>query len=343
MNLPKTNQHYNFFTGLPLEYYDENIDNTLEDNDIILINLSRYFRSINGAENPNKEALLFANYLIENGENLLPAIIEFYVDKFKTLPVSIQEYVLERTPLKNNYFREDTGSDKLACFANSLEYSTRSSRVNWNLDQLPDILVSESIKNKISPKVYEKTFELSLITEQMCKQSNATQIKEIEQSSYSNKETISNTTHNNYRTITTTNTHVEAAKRAKEQIQSNSYKAYHDCYRVKREYGFGVNPYDKNKRQDETTQLILDKNLDIVSKDNPAVYTTAGDKVLPNTQKVHDLFDIMPLTREITNNESKKEDQYPPQHGSTGKDTNKLNETAGKNSIKTYDKSKHKN
>lgn len=342
MNLPKTNQHYNFFIGLPVEYYEKNIENSRESIDIFLVNLSRYFKSINGAEDPNKEALKFANYLIENGENLLPAIIEFYVDKFKTLSQPIQDYVLGKTPIKNNYFREDTGSDKLACSANTAEYNSRSSRVNWDTSQPPDILASESIKNKISPKAFERTLELSMITEKMSKQSNATQIKEVEQTLYSQKETIANTTHNNYRTITSTNTHVEAAKRAKEQIQSNSYKTYHDCYRVKREYGFGVNPYDRTKRQDETTELIIDKNLDIVSKDSPAVYTTAGDKILPNTQKVHDLFDVMPLTREKTNTESKKDDQYPPQHGSTGKDTNKLNDTAGKDSPKTFDKSKYK-
>jgi hypothetical protein len=332
----KTNQHYNFSTGLPAEYYDEYISNTKEDDDIFLINLSRLFRSINGAEKPYDEALKFTNYLLENGENLLPSTIEFYVDKFKTLPTAIQGHIIQNTRQTNNYFRDDNGSDKLAFFANAEEYRTSSSSV-VSQNQSPDITISEHIKNKISPVALSNTISLSKLSEQMIKKSQASP------TSSSTYNIISNSTHNNCRTITPTTTHVEAAKLAKAQIEANSYKTYKDCYRVKRRYVFESNPYVLDNRQDNVSEFILDTNEDIVGKGKTAVYTTAGNIPLKNSLKVQDLYSVMPSSREDANKLSKtEEEEKSPIIGSTGTDTSKQNQEAGDNPIKTYKKELHK-
>jgi hypothetical protein len=358
MKHPKTNRHYDFSIGLSLEFYEKHIENKINEIDKILIELGKLFRSINGAEEPHVKALEFANFLIKEGERLLPAIIEYYVDKFKSLSASIQIFVLANTPDKNNYFKDSTGSDKLATFANSLEYRTRSSSINWARrpsEQALDIFVSENLKNKISPKAFSSAVSLTDITERMCRGSNAISIEGIERSYYiGGKETIAASPHNNFRTITSTNTHVEAANLARQQIQINSYNKYHDCYRVKREYVFEANPYVKTHRVDLTTEYILDSNTDLVAEKSLEIYTTAGDK--PLTPFVHDLHDIMPILRDKMDElaagdiEIQKslgcsdiEREIPPQIGSAGIRPNEHNDTAGISPIITYDHKLHKN
>lgn len=356
MKHPKTNRHYDFSIGLSLEFYEKNIENKLTEIDKILIKLGRLYRSINGAEEPQIKALEFAKFLIKEGERLLPAVIEYYVDKFNSLSASIRSFVLANTPEKNNYFKDSTGSDKLATFANSLEYRTRSSSVTWakSPQQALDIFVSENLKNKVSPKAFLATVSLTDLTERMCRSSTAIKIEGVERPYYiGGKETIAASPHNNFRTITSTNTHVEAANLAKQQIQINSYNKYHDCYRVKREYVFEANPYLRTHRSDLTTEYILDSNTDLVTPDNLEIYTTAGDK--PLVPFVHDLYDIMPVLREKMEEiaagdvEIQKElgcpdveKEMPPQIGSSGMKSNEHNETAGISPIKTYDHKLHK-
>jgi hypothetical protein len=334
----KTNQHYNFSIGLPIEYYDEHIENDRGvKEDTTLITLSRLFRSIVGAEDPLTEALKFANYLIENGENLLPCIIQFYVDKFKTLPTKIQSHIIDNTPTTNNYFREDSGSDKIAFFANTEEYRTVSSCVMSNDNQDPQNTISNHIKNKISPTVFFETVSLSKMTENMIKKSQATP---VDQTTYN---TISQNAHNNFRTITPTTNHIDAAKLAKPNIESDSYIKFDDCYRLNREYLFKSNPYDATHRQDDTAALMRDTNKDIVGKDKAAVYTTAGNRPLNNTLKVQDLYAVMPPSRDDSNKLSKtQEEEKSPIAGESGTDTSKQNEAAGKDPVQTYDPSKLK-
>jgi len=327
----KTNKHYNFSIGLPLEYYDEHIKNSRDPKDTTLITLSRLFRSIVGAEDPLDEALKFANYLIENGSNLQPCIIQFYVDKFKTLPAKIQSHIIDNTPATNNYFREDSGSDKIASFANTEEYRTGSSCVMSNNNQEPQNTISNNLKNKISPKAFSETVSLSKMAENMVKKSQATP---VEENTYN---TISQNTHNNFRTITPTTNHVDAAKQAKTDIESDSYKKFDDCYRLNREYLFKSNPYEASHRQDNTAELMRDTNKDIVGKDKTAVYTTAGNRPISNTLRVQDFYAVMPPGRADSNKLSKtKEEEKSPIAGESGTDTSKQNEAAGKDPIKTY-------
>ena len=332
----KTNQHYNFSIGLPKEYYDEHIENDRGvKEDTTLITLSRLFRSIVGAEDPLAEALKFANYLIENGENLLPCIIQFYVDKFKTLPTKIQSHIINNTPTTNNYFREDSGSDKIAFFANTEEYRTASSCVMSDNNQEPQNTISNNLKNKISPTVFLETVSLSKMAENMVKKSQATP---VDQTTYSR---ISQNAHNNFRTITPTTNHIDAAKQAKTDIESDSYKKFDDCYRLNREYLFKSNPYDVTHRQDDTAALMRDTNKDIVGGDKAAVYTTAGNRPLSNTLRVQDLYAVMPPSREDSNKLSKtQEEEKSPIAGESGTDTSKQNEAAGKDPVETYSKEK---
>ena len=332
----KTNQHYNFSIGLPVEYYDEHVKNNRDNNDTALITLSRLFRSIVGAEDPYKEALEFANYLIENGEDLLPCIIQFYVDKFKSLPVKLQAHIIDNTPTKNNYFREDSGSDKIAFFANTEEYRAMSSCVMSDDNQDPQDTISNNIKNKISPKAFSETVSLSKMAEKMVKRSQATP---VDQATYN---TISQNSHNNFRTITPTTNHIDAAKLAKTDIESDSRKKFDDCYRLNREYIFKSNPYDMNHRQDNTAEYMMDANTDIVGKDKTAVYTIAGNIPLSNTLRVQDFYAVMPLSRDESNKLSKTDkEEKSPIAGESGTDTSKLNEGAGKDPIETYFKEKH--
>jgi hypothetical protein len=327
----KTNQHYNFSIGLPIEYYDEHITNSRDPNDTTLITLSRLFRSIVGAEDPYAEALKFANYLIENGVNLFPCIIQFYVDKFKSLPVKIQSYVIDNTPTTNNYFRDDSGSDKISFLANTEEYRTISSCVMSVSSQAPQTTISNHIKNKISPTVFLETVSLSMMVENMVKNSQATP---VDQTTYN---TISQNTHNNFRTITPTTNHVEAAKQSKSTIEADSYKKFDDCYRLNREYIFKSNPYDISHRQDNIAEYMEDTNNDIVGSDKTAVYTTAGNRPLSNTLKVQDLYSVMPTAREESNTLSKTEKEAKsPIAGESGTYTSKQNNAAGKDPIKTY-------
>ena len=334
----KTNQHYNFSIGLPIEYYDEHIENDRGvKEDTTLITLSRLFRSIVGAEDPLAEALKFANYLIENGENLLPCIIQFYVDKFKTLPTKIQSHILDNTPTTNNYFREDSGSDKIAFFANTEEYRTASSCVMSDNNQEPQNTISNNLKNKISPRAFSETVSLSKMTENMIKKSQATP---VDQTTYN---TISQNSHNNFRTITPTTNHVDAASQARLTIESDSYKKFEDCYRLNRNYLFKSNPYDTAHRQDNTAGLMRDTNKDIVGKDKTVVYTTAGNRPLNNTLRVQDFYAVMPPSREDSNKLSKtREEEKSPIAGESGTDTSKQNEAAGKDPVKTYEASKLK-
>lgn len=334
----KTNQHYNFSIGLPIEYYDEHIENDRGvKEDTTLITLSRLFRSIVGAEDPLAEALKFANYLIENGENLLPCIIQFYVDKFKTLPTKIQSHIIDNTPTTNNYFREDSGSDKIAFFANTEEYRTASSCVMSDNNQEPQNTISNNLKNKISPKAFSETVSLSKMAENMVKKSQAAP---VDQTTYN---TISQNAHNNFRTITPTTNHIDAAKQAKTDIESDSYKKFDDCYRLNREYLFKSNPYDAAHRQDNISGLMRDTNKDIVGGDKAAVYTTAGNRPLSNTLRVQDFYAVMPPGREDSNKLSKtQEEEKSPIAGESGTDTSKQNEAAGKDPVKTYDPSKLK-
>jgi hypothetical protein len=333
----KTNQHYNFSIGLPVEYYDEHVKNGRDPNDTALITLSILFRSIVGAEDPYKEALKFANYLIENGGNLLPCIIQFYVDKFKSLPVKLQTYIIDNTPTTNNYFRGDSGSDKIAFFANTEEYRTISSCVMSNNNQEPQNTISNNIKNKISPKALSETISLSRMAEKMVKRSQATP---LDQNTYNR---ISQDSHNNFRTITPTTNHIDAAKEAKTDIESDSYKKFDDCYRLNREYIFKSNPYDKNHRQDNAAEYMMDTNKDIVGKDKTAVYTLAGNRPLGNISRVQDFYAVMPPSREESNKLSKTDkEEKSPISGESGTDTSKLNDAAGKDPIKTYDINKLK-
>jgi hypothetical protein len=326
----KTNQHYNFAIGLPIEYYEEHIKNSRDPNDTTLITLSRLFRSIVGTEDPYAEALKFANYLIKNGGNLLPCIIQFYVDKFKSLPVIIQSHIISNTPTTNNYFRDDSGSDKISFFANTEEYRTISSCV-MSSTQAPQTTISNHIKNKISPTVFSETVSLSRMAENMVKKSQATP---VDQSVYSR---ISQNTHNNFRTITPTTNHVEAAERSKTTIEADSRKKFNDCYRLNREYIFKSNPYNKLHRQDNTAEYMMDTNKDIVGKDKTAIYTTAGNRPLKNTLRVQDLYSVMPPTRVESNILSKtEEEEKSPIAGESGTDTSNQNEAAGKDPIKTY-------
>jgi len=327
----KTNQHYNFSIGLPIEYYDEHIENGRDANDTTLITLSRLFRGIVGAEDPLAEALKFANYLIENGVNLLPCIIQFYVDKFKSLPAKIQSHIIDNTPTTNNYFREDSGSDKIAFFANTEEYRTASSCVMSNNNQDPQNTISNNLKNKISPRAFSETVSLSKMAENMVKKSQATT---VDQTTYN---TISQNSHNNFRTITPTTNHVDAAKQAKTDIESDSYKKFEDCYRLNRDYIFKSNPYDISHRQDNTAEYMMDTNKDIVGSNKTAVYTTAGNRPLSNTLKVQDFYAVMPPSRVDSNKLSKtQEEERSPIAGESGTDTSKQNEAAGKDPIKTY-------
>ncbi len=333
----KTNQHYNYFNGLSVEYYNDNIENARESNDVILITAGRLFRGIMSSEDPYKAALDFANFIIENGENLLPSIITFYVDKFNTLPVSIQEKVIQNTVVTNNYFRSDSGSDKIAIFANSEEYRTRSSSVASYSDQSPESSASENIKNKISPLAYLETVALSKLTETIIQKSHA-DIMSIETYNI-----ISNSTHNNCRTITPTTNHLEAAQQAKSEIEANSYKAFDDCYRVKREYTFRSNPYNIEHRQDNVSNIIIDKNTDIVGDKKLAVYSTAGNIPLKSSIVPQDLYSIMPPSREESNRLTKTElEERSPISGEAGTNTNKLNKTAGRLREVTYKKEKLK-
>jgi len=328
----KTNQHYNYSIGLPVEYYDINISNEKQDNDIMLIKIGRLFKGIMGAEDPYKAAVDFSEYVIENGGNLLPSIIVFYVDKFKSLPAIIQSHVIQNTSEENNYFREDSGSDKIAFFANTEEYRTSSSSVG-SMEQSPATGISEQIKNKISPIALSETIALSQQSEIMTKKSQASKLSD---STYN---TISQSTHNNYRTVTPMINHLEAAQLAKTDIEADSYGKFNDCYRVKREYIFKMNPYNIEHRQDNTSEFILDKNDDIIGNNKIAIYTTAGNIPLNNTQRVRDFYSVMPPNREESNKLSKtKEEEKSPIAGGCGTDTNKLNDTGGKDSAKTYNK-----
>jgi hypothetical protein len=327
----KTNRHYNFSIGLPIEYYEAHIKNSRDANDTALITLSRLFRGIVGAEDPFAEALKFANFLIENGVNLLPCIIQFYVDKFKSLPTKIQSHIINNTPTTNNYFREDSGSDKISFFANTEEYRTISSCVMSNNNQKPQNTISNNLKNKISPYAFSETVSLSKMAENMVKKSQATP---VDQTTYN---TISQNSHNNFRTITPTTNHVEAAELSKSTIEADSYKKFDDCYRLNREYIFKSNPYDISHRQDNTVEYMVDANKDIVGKDKTAVYTTAGNRPLSNTLRVQDFYAVMPPSREESNKLSKtKDEEKSPIAGGSGTDTSKQNEAAGKDPIKTY-------
>lgn len=333
----KTNQHYNFAIGLPIEYYDEHITNNRDPKDATLITLARYFRTIVGAEDPYAAALIFANYLIENGINLSPCVIQFYVDKFKSLPAKIQSYIIDNTPLENNYFREDSGSDKIAFFANTEEYRTISSCIMSSNDQEPQNTISNHIKNKISPKAFSETVSLSKMAENMVKKSQATP---VDQTTYN---TISQNSHNNFRTITPTTNHVDAANEAKNDIEADSYKKFDDCYRLNREYIFKSNPYDIAHRKDGVADYMIDTNKDIVGDSAAAVYTTAGNRPINNTLRVQDLYAIMPPSREDSNKLSKtREEEKSPIAGESGTDTSKQNDRAGKDPIITYNTGKLK-
>lgn len=333
----RTNQHYNFSIGLPIEYYEEYIKNERDPEDDILITLSVLYRGIVGAEDPYEETLKFAEYLLEKGEKLLPCIIQFYVDKFKNLPIKLQTHILDNTRIKNNYFRDDCGSDKIAFFANREEYRTISSCVMPDMNQEPQNTISDNIKNKISIKAFSETVSLSRVVENMIKKSQATP---MEQNIY---DIISDDSHNNFRTITPTTYHLEAAKEAKEQIEADSYDKFEDCYRLNREYLFKSNPYDVTHRQDNTAEYMMDENKDIVGKEKTAVYTMAGNRPLGNTLRVQDLYAVMPPGREESNKLSKTDkEEKSPIAGESGTDTSKQNESAGKDPRETYDPNKLK-
>jgi hypothetical protein len=197
--------------------------------------------------------------------------------------------------------------------------------------QAPQTTISNHIKNKISPTVFLETVSLSMMVENMVKNSQATP---VDQTTYN---TISQNTHNNFRTITPTTNHVEAAKQSKSTIEADSYKKFDDCYRLNREYIFKSNPYDISHRQDNIAEYMEDTNNDIVGSDKTAVYTTAGNRPLSNTLKVQDLYSVMPTAREESNTLSKTEKEAKsPIAGESGTYTSKQNNAAGKDPIKTY-------
>lgn len=332
----RTNQHYNYSIGLPIEYYDQYIQNKREENDSILIILSILFRGIVGSEDPYIKVVEFVEFVLENGEDLQPCIIEYYVSKFKSLPITLQDYALSETTTKNNYFREDSGSDKIALIANTEEYRTRSSSIP-SQDQDPEINISENIKNKISPVIFKETIALSKLLETMSKNSNGTSI------SNNTYNKISKSAHNNYRTVTPTTTHLEAAILAKQDIEANSYKTFDDCYRVKREYKFKTNPYNSAHRQDNVSEYYIDNNKDIVGNGKSAIYTTAGNAPLSGSQRVRDMYNIMTLSRDELKSYSKTDkEENNPISGEVGSETSKLNNSAGKEPTKTYSSTKYK-
>lgn len=337
----KSNRHYDLNTGLTKEFYEKHFENTLEDKDKILLKLGRLFRSIMGAEDPYMEAYKFGKYLICVGEKILPASVVYYVDKFKTLPQPIQDFVickLDEEP--NNYLRNDTGSDKVAWFARKQEYRTRSWQIpiQGNGQSDPDLTVSEHMANKISPIDITKSIELGEQLTQMITDSNPDQI-----SIGTYQELILEGVHNNWKHITPTIRHVLAAIIAKPEIESRSRKRFNDLYRVEHEYLFRNRPYTPDHRQDNPTEKIIDKNQDIVGKDKKITYNTVGDVALNASSKILDLSMIMPLSRDDSNKFSKTEkEEKSPELGAVGTESNKQNEAGGTGLQPTYDSEKHK-
>lgn len=327
MNSFNTNRHYNFIAGYPKEYYKYFLQNRLESADDYLIELSRLFKSINGSEDPYEAALKYANYLIENGPNILPSSIIYFVERFETLSDDVQEYVLKNTPIEHNYFRKDNGSDRIGFLARAQEARTSSSLMPTNASQSPSLVVPEHLANKLPPPALRNIVELSYLTDQIIKGSQSV---EMDSEKYQNN--ILKNSHNDWESITPSTRHVEAAEIAKPLIEARTYERFKDVYRVMHDYVFMHRPYDKKHRQDLTTENMIDTNPDIVAPGSAVVYTVAGDVIKKNTQTPPDLYSIEPRER--------AQDQIfagsGPIGGSAGAAENKLNATAGRNPISTF-------
>lgn len=330
MNSVKTNAPHNFSTGLSIDYYDKYIENIRSEDDIFILNINILYQKINGAEDPYERALDFANYILENGENLLPAIIDHYVVKFKALSPAIRDYVIKNTRATNNYFRDDNGSDKLAILGNVTEYRNRSSSNPDDNKQDPETNISENIQNKISPNIFKETLFLSSLVE------NITKLSVPEKGVFNS---ITNSTHNNFKTITPSLDLYAGAKEAKTDIETDTYNDFEDCYRVKRLFKFKHNPYNVEMRQDFTSDFIVDENPDITT--SKIIYTQSGNVLAK--PKIDDFYTVMPLSREEMNKPGKTNTiEYPPIIGSLGSKTNKLNDNFKDSNIKSYDASKHR-
>lgn len=330
MNSVKTNIPYNFSTGLSIDYYDNYIENSRSAEDIFILNANRLYQKINGAEDPYNIALDFANYILENGENLLPAIVDHYVLKFKALSPAIRDYVINNTRTTNNYFRDDNGSDKIAILGNVTEYRNRSSSNPDDNKQDPETTISENIQNKISPNVFKETLFLSSLVE------NITKLSVPEKGVFNS---ITSSTHNNYKTVTPSLELYAAAKEAKTDIETNTYNDFDDCYRVKRLFKFKHNPYNVEMRQDYTSDFIIDANPDITT--SKIVYTQSGNVLAK--PKINDFYTIMPLSRDVMNKPGKNDTtEFTPNVGSLGSETNKLADSFKDSNIKSYDSSKHR-
>jgi hypothetical protein len=327
MNSFNTNRHYNFIAGYPKEYYKYFLQNRLESGDDDLIELSRLFKSINGSDDPYEAALKYAKYLLEKGVNILPSSIIYFVERFETLADDIKEFVLQNTPIEHNYFRKDSGSDRIGFLARAQEARTSSSLTPTNGPQSTSLVVPEHLANKLPPPALRNIVELSYLTDQIIKGSQST---EVDSEKYQNN--VLKNTHNDWESITPSTRHVEAAEIAKPLIEARTYERFKDIYRVM-QYLLMHRPYDKKHRQDLTTENMIDTNPDIVAPGSAVVYTVAGDVIKKNTQTPPDLYSIEPPTR--------AQDQIVagsgPIGGSAGTpEGNKLGSTAGRGLFNTW-------
>jgi hypothetical protein len=251
-----TNRPSLYSKGYTKEYIKENFDNNLEPADDFIIDLSRLFLGINGAINPYQQALTFANYLIRNGTNLLPSVILFFVDKFRTLPESIQDYVIQNTPQENNYFRKDGCSDKVGFLARLSQYNTNSSLVPApGREQPVGLGMSERMANKISPANLRNTVELVRLTNEVAIRSQPTRET---YDKYVEKLT-GPTAHNMWRNISPTLKPRETWEKAAPTILQQLAREFGDLWRIF-QYKLYHRPYDTEQREDIKPEYIINKN-----------------------------------------------------------------------------------
>jgi hypothetical protein len=292
MNTDKisTNRPSLFTKGYPKEYIKENFDNKLEPADDFIIDLSRLFLGINGAINPYQQALTFANYLIRNGTNLLPSVILFFVDKFRTLPEAIQDYVIQNTPQENNYFRKDGCSDKVAFLARLSQYNTNSSLVPApGREQPVGLGMSERIANKISPAHLRNVVELVRLTNEVTIRSQPTTDS---YDKYVGRLT-GRRAHNMCKNIVPTLKPRQVWEKAQPTILQQAAQRFGDLWRIF-QYKLNHRPYDPEQREDIEQEYIIDKNLDTQGPASSSAKTIGGYTIdgyynMSKEQKLYEL------------------------------------------------------
>lgn len=301
----KTNRPSLFTKGYPKEYIKENFDNKLEPADDFLIDLSRLFLGIDGAINPYQQALTFANYLIRNGVNLLPSVIIFFVNKFRTLPEAIQDYVIQNTPQENNYFRKDGCSDKVAFLARLSQYNTNSSLVPAPGKEQPVGLgMSERIANKIPPANLRNAVELKRLTNEVSIRSQPTTET---YDSYVGKIT-GRRAHYMWRSLVPTLKPRQVAEKAKPIIEARAAQKFKDLWRVL-EYKLKHRPYDPEHREDIDPEYPIKIHKDAQGNTSYSAKTLGNVTIDGYENKLDALLEALRENTLVTDNNIRESEQ----------------------------------